>query len=121
MGNRIEELRLRRGLTLLQVAKAVGVAESTISRYEGGGISSIKYEVVTNLANLFDVSPAYLMGWSDDDYSPEERLLVYRYQNMNKYGQQKLMEYSHDLLGNPQYKKCNSTGNAEDERVEEVI
>lgn len=63
MENRIKELRLKKGLTLKQVADAIGVSEATVQRYESGKIGSLKYEKAEALAKLFNVSPGYLMGW----------------------------------------------------------
>ena len=72
MANRIKELRKQRNLTLAEVAKRVGVSESTMQRYESGKISKIKYETMESLANLFDVSPEYLMGWSSSSDRHEQ-------------------------------------------------
>ena len=64
MAHRLRELRKERGLTLLQVAEKLGVTESTVQRYESGNIKNLKYETMVELAELFDVAPAYLMGWT---------------------------------------------------------
>lgn len=66
MKNRLKQLRLQNELTLTQVAKALNVVESTIQRYESGAIENLKYDTIVNLANLYHVTPTYLMGWSDD-------------------------------------------------------
>ena len=65
MANRIKELRKQHGMTLAEVAKKIGVSESTMQRYESSKITKIKYETMEALANLFQVSPDYLMGWND--------------------------------------------------------
>lgn len=62
---RLKELRLKNDLTLLDIANLLGVKEATVQRYESGEIKNVKHEFVTILANLFNVSPAYLMGWDD--------------------------------------------------------
>lgn len=67
MGNRIKELRKQRGFTLLQLAEQLGVSESTVQRYESGNIKNLKYETMVDLANILACSPAYLMGWIDND------------------------------------------------------
>lgn len=67
MGNRIKELRLNAGMTLMDVANALGVSEGTAQRYESGGIRNLKYDTIVMLANLFQVSPAYLLGWDEDE------------------------------------------------------
>lgn len=65
--NRIKELRKKNDLTLLEVANKIGVAESTIQRYESQKVTKIKYETMVNLANVFGVRPEYMMGWTDED------------------------------------------------------
>ena len=67
MAKRIKELRLKNKLTLLEVANALGVSEATAQRYESGEIKNLKYDTIVALANLFKVSPGYLMGWESDD------------------------------------------------------
>lgn len=67
MAHRIKSLRKERGLTLLQVAEKLGVTESTVQRYESGNIKNLKYETMVELAELFDVAPAYLMGWTSEE------------------------------------------------------
>ena len=70
MEKRIKELRLKRGMTLKQVADSIGVSEATAQRYESGAINNLKYETAVALANLFHVSPQYLLGWDDSPISP---------------------------------------------------
>ena len=67
LNDRIKEQRLKRGLTLLQVADFLGVKEATAQRYESGEIKNIKHETIVQLAELFHTTPAYLMGWEDDN------------------------------------------------------
>ena len=66
LNTRIKERRLAVGMTLLQVADALHVKEATAQRYESGDIKNIKHETVTQLADIFNCNPAYLMGWTDD-------------------------------------------------------
>lgn len=63
---RIKEMRIRRGLTLLEVAERIGVKEATVQRYESGSIKNIKHETICKLAEVFACDPGYLMGWSMD-------------------------------------------------------
>lgn len=71
MATRIREIRKKKGLTLLDVSKALGVSESTIQRYESGAIKNLKYETMVQLADILHCSPAYLMGWVDVDEVPD--------------------------------------------------
>ncbi|ATO53769.1 hypothetical protein LA20531_09280 [Lactobacillus amylovorus DSM 20531] len=63
--NRIKEVRKKKGLSLQQVADAVGVGNNTISRYETGKREP-KLETWNKLAEYFKVPTSYLMGLSDD-------------------------------------------------------
>ena len=63
---RIKERRLKLGMTLLDVANALGVKEATVQRYESGEIKNPKHQTVLELAKIFRCSPAYLMGWEDE-------------------------------------------------------
>ena len=66
MAQRIKELRLQANMTLLELANKLGVSEGTVQRYESGNIKNLKYDTIVNLANVFGCTPAYLMGWDDD-------------------------------------------------------
>ena len=61
--NRIKEVRKRKGLSLQQVAVAVGVGNNTISRYETGKREP-KLETWNKLADYFHVPVAYLKGYT---------------------------------------------------------
>lgn len=63
--NRIKEVRKKKGLSLQQVADAVGLGNNTISRYETGKREP-KLETWNKLAEYFKVPTSYLMGLSDD-------------------------------------------------------
>jgi len=71
--DRLKSRRKELGLTLLQVAKRVGISEGTVQRWENGVIKSLRYENVVKLADALDTTPAYLMGWE------EHPIEVYRY------------------------------------------
>lgn len=61
-------LKLRRselGYTLLEIANKMGVSEATVQRWESGNIKSLRYERISQLANILEVSPAVLMGWEE--------------------------------------------------------
>ncbi len=65
--NRIKEVRKKKGLSLQQVADAVGLAANTISRYETGKREP-KLETWNKLAVFFNVSIPYLQGIDEEIY-----------------------------------------------------
>lgn len=70
VGQNIKEQRLKNKLTLLEVANKLGIKEATMQRYESGEIKNIKHDTIVKLAKIFSCSPAYLMGWEDEDDLP---------------------------------------------------
>lgn len=78
MSNRIKTLRLSKGLTLEQVGDAVGVGKSTVRKWETGMIANMKRDKIAALANVLGTTPAYLMGWKEDEQksSPGESKLT---------------------------------------------
>ena len=64
---RIKKCRLENGLTLLEVANALGVREATAQRYESGEIKNLKQKTLLEMARIFNCSPSYLMGWEESE------------------------------------------------------
>ena len=60
------------GLTLEDVAKICNVSISTVKRWESGEIVDIKRDKVVKLAQAMHTTPAYIMGWEDEDKTKEE-------------------------------------------------
>lgn len=69
MKNRLKQLREENHLTIQQLADELGVANGTISRYEQGSREP-KLKTWKQLADFFEVSTTYLMGFSDTKKSP---------------------------------------------------
>ena len=67
MAQRIKELRQERGMTLEQVADAVGVGKSTVRKWETGMIANMRRDKISSLAKALNTTPAYLLGWEDDE------------------------------------------------------
>lgn len=61
MKNRLKEIRTKKGLSLEQVGKGVGLATNTISRYETGKREP-KLDTWLKLADFFGFSVPYLQG-----------------------------------------------------------
>lgn len=70
LGKRIEQRRKELGLTLDDIAQEIGVAKSTIQRYEKGTIGKIKLPVIEAIARVISVNPSWLCGKTNDS-TPE--------------------------------------------------
>lgn len=71
-----EVIKMRRkelGLTMKEVANAVGVSEGTVSRWESGDIRNMKRDKIAILARVLNVPPAVLMDWEEYDAELMER------------------------------------------------
>lgn len=65
IGKRIEKARELRELTMDDLANRIGVAKSTIQRYEKGKINTIKIPVIDAIARELNVNPSWIVGKSD--------------------------------------------------------
>lgn len=63
IGMRIKRQRKQNNMTLKEVSARLGVAESTVQRYESGNISNVSIETLKKIAEILSVSPAVLLGW----------------------------------------------------------
>jgi len=66
IGDRIKEARLALGYSAEQVAAFLNVSPATVYRYENGDISKLPSKFIKPLADFLCITPAYLMGWSDE-------------------------------------------------------
>lgn len=53
----LKSRRLEKGLTMKEVADAVGVSEGTISRYESGDIANMRRSSIVALSRVLDIPP----------------------------------------------------------------
>ncbi|MCG1029276.1 helix-turn-helix domain-containing protein [Virgibacillus halodenitrificans] len=67
VGERIKRRRKQLKLTADELAEKLGKNRATIYRYEKNEIENMPYEVIVPLAEVLRVSPAYLMGWEENN------------------------------------------------------
>lgn len=65
--NRIRSLREDRDLRQIDVAKATGIDQRSLSNYENGKTNPDSF-AITKLANFFGVTCDYLLGVSDVNF-----------------------------------------------------
>lgn len=68
----LKNRRIELGLTQLDVAKAVGVSEATVSRWESGDIANMRRSRIAALAGVLQISPTIIMGWDEEEPQPED-------------------------------------------------
>lgn len=67
--NRLKELRKEKKVSQKEIADFLGISEKTISRWENSE-NTIKSDKAQKLADFFEVSVKYLLGYSDDKKDP---------------------------------------------------
>lgn len=64
-GERIGDLRTKKGLSKGQLARLIGVSDSTLSRIESGQIEKLSDDIVIKVARVFNVSTDFLLCETD--------------------------------------------------------
>lgn len=75
MGQKIYNLRMQKEMTLEELGNKVGVGKSTVRKWENGIIANMKRDKIAKVAKALDTTPAYLMGWEEED-KPSEALSI---------------------------------------------
>ena len=109
MAQRIKMLRKEKGLTLEQVANIVGVGKSTVRKWETGMIANMKRDKIAALAKALGTTPAYLMGWKEQEEKPlpteetlndREKVLLELFRQVPEYDQQMIVDMIEAVLNN---------------------
>lgn len=115
INNLIKNRRTELGLTQLDIAKATGVTEATVSRWESGRIANMRRSKIAALAKVLQLSPSTLMEMEPDpiqpeknstnviEITPEENKLVVLYRELNNEGQDRLLETADDMVRSGKY------------------
>ena len=69
-GTRIKELRTIAGMSQEELGRRVGVQRAAINKYEKATVENIPLKTIEKIANVFDVSPTYIVGWNDTNSNP---------------------------------------------------
>jgi transcriptional regulator with XRE-family HTH domain len=76
VGNRILQRRKELDLTQEELAKRMGYkSKSTINKIEMG-INDIPQSKIAKFAEVLATTPSFLMGWDEDENSPDEPQLT---------------------------------------------
>ena len=109
----IKNRRVELGLTLKDVAQAVGVSEGTVSRWESGNITNMKRNKIAALAKVLRISPTIIMGWNESVVSED---------NSCYYLNPEAAKMAEEIYDNPQYKVLfDATKKLKPESIKEVM
>lgn len=113
IGNKIKEYRKLKGLTQKELAKAVGMGDTTIANYEKG-LRTPKKNTLFKLANAFDISiddlfPPIESAKSKQNvtkvnFDPRQAILLSNYNKLNDSRKNRLVQTSEKLLAEEQGK-----------------
>lgn len=113
-GTRIKYLRSLSDMSQEELGRRVGVQRAAINKYEKGTVENIPIKTIERIANVFDVSPTYIVGWNGDSDNPlavEVKLLqgvkryygaevvdlIELYTTLNNCGQRRVRQYVRDM------------------------
>ena len=109
IGERIKKARMALGYSAEQVAAFLNVSPATVYRYENGDISKLPSKFIKPLADYLCVTPAYLMGWEDEQEqnyqaylkmyleSKVEQELINTYRSLSLHGKNLLLDRAKEL------------------------
>lgn len=123
IGERIRTIRRNLNITQKQLAGKLGVSQTAVALWESG-VRGINIDVIEQMANLFDITPAQLMGWEYIDptfsgkeapkeiydkfknnvskFHGEDKELLDIYRKLSSPNQKRVLTYSKNLLMNQQ-------------------
>ena len=114
LGTRIRELRIISNMSQEELGRRVGVQRAAIQKYEKGTVENIPLRTIEKIANVFSVSPTYIVGWDNlvvNPLSAEVRViqgvkrfygtdavnLLEVYSMLSSVGRKKLLAYADDI------------------------
>lgn len=120
---RLVEIREANGYTRKKLAEELGRPYATITKYETGEREP-GHAYIIEIAKKFGVTTDYILGIEKSpapaeadtgDEDAASKVLIGYYHQLNKAGQQELVDYAEGLTYMPKYKKCNSVSEEETE------
>ena len=97
VGQRIKQRREELGLSTEDVALKLNKNRTTIYRYESDEISGMSIEVLRPLADVLKTTPAYLMGWDDEDTAQDLEEIKYNLQRQGNFLRERREELGLEL------------------------
>ena len=113
-GTKIKELRLLSGMSQEELGRRVGVQRAAIQKYEKGSVTNIPLTTIEKIADVFEVSPTYIVGWDNAESNPlaaevkvihgvqrfygkEAVEVLEGFTTISKQGKKRVLQYVHDM------------------------
>lgn len=113
-GTKIKYLRQLANMSQEELGRRVGLQRAAINKYEKGTVENIPIKTIEKIAQVFDVSPTFIVGWANDNSNPlsaevkviqgvqqfygkEAVEILEIYSHINNKGRKRMLEYSHDM------------------------
>lgn len=77
-GEKIKELRKKRGFSQAELAEKIGVTQKTICNYENGTRFPKGQKIINGFADIFDVSIDYLLDDNEIDSNKKNIKIEYK-------------------------------------------
>lgn len=109
VGERIRNKREHLGISQTDFAKKINVSKQTLYKYETNIITNIPSNIIEDMATIFNISPAILMGWETEQeihhLSQKEKSLITDFRSLNEQGQYYILQTID--MAKDKYKKSN--------------
>ena len=113
-GARIKYLRQLCQMSQEELGRRVGVQRAAINKYEKGTVENIPIKTIEKIADVFEVSPTFIVGWNNTHsnslaaevkvlrgvqrfYGKEVVDLIEAYCHLNNKGRERVFEYVEDM------------------------
>ena len=114
MGQRISYLRKLSGLSQEELGKRIGVQRAAVNKYEKDTVENIPIKTIEKIANVFEVSPTFIVGWDNAHSNPlsaEVKVIqgvkqfygkdaveiLEIYSTINNIGRKRIVQYCQDM------------------------
>lgn len=115
LGTKIKELRILNEMSQEELGKRIGVQRAAVNKYERGSVTNIPINTIEKIADIFGVSPTYLLGWvepNETSLSIEVQIiqgvktffgedavdLLETYTDLSIVGKEKVLTYSNEMF-----------------------
>lgn len=67
VGERIKKIREEKNISQTELAKETNISKQNLYKYENNIIANIPSDKIEDIANYLEISPSYLMGWTQGE------------------------------------------------------